>query len=103
MPFVSIGRHAMPPRAEEFKWWTLWIVSNAASISSPERFAGDTAYGVVKLVTGPWDRGIIPHIPVWNRSARCYVKFSRTDFVFRRGAQRLTPKARQWHGQLLPN
>lgn len=48
----------------------------------PERLAGDTAYGAAKLLKWLWDRGITPHIPVWDKSARADGKFSRADFVF---------------------
>jgi hypothetical protein len=48
----------------------------------PERLAGDTAYGAAKLLKWLWDRGITPHVPVWNKSARSDGKFSRADFVF---------------------
>lgn len=48
----------------------------------PERLAGDTAYGAAKLLKWLWDRGITPHVPVWDKSARSDGKFSRTDFVF---------------------
>jgi transposase len=48
----------------------------------PERLAGDTAYGAAKLLKWLWDRGITPHVPVWDKSARPDGKFSRADFVF---------------------
>ncbi len=35
----------------------------------PERLAGDTAYGAAKLLKWLWDRGITPHVPVWDKSA----------------------------------
>ena len=48
----------------------------------PERLAGDTAYGAAKLLKWLWDRGITPHVPVWDKSARSDGKFSRGDFIF---------------------
>jgi transposase len=48
----------------------------------PQRLAGDTAYGAVRLLKWLVDRGITPHIPVWDKSARSDGTFSRTDFVF---------------------
>jgi transposase len=48
----------------------------------PERLAGDTAYGAAKLLKWLWDRGITPHVPVWDKSARSDGKFSRADFAF---------------------
>jgi transposase len=48
----------------------------------PQRLAGDTAYGAVRLLKWLVDRSITPHIPVWDKSARPDGTFSRADFVF---------------------
>jgi transposase len=48
----------------------------------PQRLAGDTAYGAVRLLKWLVDRKITPHIPVWDKSARHDGTFSRADFVF---------------------
>jgi len=48
----------------------------------PQRLAGDTAYGVVRLLKWLVDRNITPHVPVWDQSARPDGTFSRADFVF---------------------
>src|SRR6516225_5809320 len=48
----------------------------------PRRLAGDTVYGAVRLLKWLADRGITPHIPVWDKSARSDGTFSRSDFVF---------------------
>jgi Transposase DDE domain len=50
----------------------------------PQRLAGDTAYGAVRLLKWLVDRNITPHIPVWDKSARSDGTFSRADFVFDR-------------------
>ena len=50
----------------------------------PQRLAGDTAYGAVRLLKWLVDRQITPHIPVWDKSARSDGTFSRADFVFDR-------------------
>jgi transposase len=50
----------------------------------PQRLAGDTVYGAVRLLKWLVDRKITPHIPVWDKSARHDGTFSRTDFVFDR-------------------
>jgi transposase len=50
----------------------------------PERLAGDTVYGAVRLLKWLVDREITPHIPVWDKSARPDGTFSRADFVFDR-------------------
>jgi transposase len=50
----------------------------------PRRLAGDTAYGAVRLLKWLVDRQILPHIPVWDKSARSDGTFSRADFAFDR-------------------
>jgi transposase len=50
----------------------------------PQRLAGDTVYGAVRLLKWLVDRQIAPHIPVWDKSARSDGTFSRADFVFDR-------------------
>jgi hypothetical protein len=50
----------------------------------PRRLAGDTAYGAARLLKWLVDRGITPHIPVWDKSARSDGTFSRADFIFDR-------------------
>jgi hypothetical protein len=49
----------------------------------PKRLAADTAYGTGKFLG--WlvnDKGITPHIPVWERSGRADGIFSRADFIW---------------------
>jgi transposase len=48
----------------------------------PQRLAGDTVYGAVRLLMWLVDRKITPHIPVWDKSARYDGTFSRADFAF---------------------
>jgi transposase len=48
----------------------------------PQRLAGDTVYGAVRLLKWLVDRKITPHVPVWDKSARHDGTFSRADFVF---------------------
>ena len=50
----------------------------------PQRLAGDTVYGAVRLLKWLVDCKITPHVPVWHRSARTDGTFSRADFVFDR-------------------
>jgi hypothetical protein len=50
----------------------------------PQRLAGDTVYGVGRLLKWLMDRTITPHVPVWDKSARTDGRFSRADFVFDR-------------------
>jgi len=49
----------------------------------PKRLAGDTAYGTAAMLA--WlvkDRGIAPHIPVFDRARREDGTFSRSDFTW---------------------
>jgi transposase len=48
----------------------------------PQRLAGDSVYGAVRLLKALVDRNITPHVPVWDKSARPNGTFSRADFVF---------------------
>src|SRR6266498_1925637 len=50
----------------------------------PQRLAGASAYGAVRLLKWLVDRKITPHIPVWDKSARQDGTFSRADFIFDR-------------------
>jgi hypothetical protein len=52
---------------------------------SPVRLAADTAYGTGKFLAFVTGAGIIPHIPVWDKSQRDDGTFSRSDFRFDRG------------------
>jgi transposase len=51
---------------------------------APERLAGDTAYGAARLLKWLWDRGITPHVPVWDKSKQTGGRFTKEDFVFDR-------------------
>jgi transposase len=49
----------------------------------PERLIGDAGYGSAEMLD--WlveDRGIEPHIPVWDKSQRTDGTFSRDDFTY---------------------
>ena len=50
----------------------------------PQRLAGDTAYGAVRLLKWLVERKITPHVPVWDKSTRHDGTFSRADFIFDR-------------------
>jgi len=53
----------------------------------PERLAADSAYGTAEMLD--WlvnTRGIEPHIPVFDKSARTDDTFSRSDFLYDAGA-----------------
>jgi hypothetical protein len=51
---------------------------------SPKRLAADTAYGTGRFLAFVTGAGIIPHIPVWDRSRRADGTFSRSEFRFDR-------------------
>ncbi|MCP4305756.1 MAG: transposase [bacterium] len=48
----------------------------------PDRLAGDTVYGAVRMLKWLMERGIEPHIPVWDKSRRADGTFSRADFAY---------------------
>ena len=48
----------------------------------PHHLAADTAYGTGKFLGWLIGKGITPHIPVWDMSAREDGTFSRADFTF---------------------
>ncbi len=55
----------------------------------PERLIGDTAYGSAELLG--WmvdDKGIEPHVPVWDKGERKDGTFGRTDFAWEAEADR---------------
>jgi transposase len=50
----------------------------------PRRLAADTAYGTGKFLRWLIGAGIMPHIPVWDKSQREDGTLSRADFTFDR-------------------
>ena len=50
----------------------------------PDRLAPDTAYGTGKFLGWLVGTGIMPQIPVWDKSNRDDGTFSRSDFTFDR-------------------
>ena len=63
---------------------------------SPERLAGDAAYGSAEMLG--WlvhERGIEPHIPVFDKSKRTDGTFSREDFTYDQPRGRLCLPGRQ--------
>jgi len=49
---------------------------------TPKRLAADTAYGTGKTLKSLMDRGIEPHVPVWDKSNETKGKFTRADFAY---------------------
>ena len=48
----------------------------------PDYLAGDVAYGTAEMLGWLVDRGIDPHIPVWDKGKRDDGTFSREDFQY---------------------
>ena len=48
----------------------------------PDRVAGDVAYGTGGTLNWLIERGIEPHIPVWERARRSKDRFSHDDFTY---------------------
>lgn len=48
----------------------------------PKRLAADTAYGSAETLKALMDRGIEPHIPVWDKSSETKGKFTKADFTY---------------------
>lgn len=48
----------------------------------PDRLAADTVYGAARTLRWLMDRGIEPHVPVWDKSVRTDGTFSRADFTY---------------------
>jgi len=49
----------------------------------PQRVSADSAYGSAEILA--WmveEKGIAPHVPVWDKSERADGSFSRAEFVF---------------------
>ena len=62
----------------------------------PERLIADTGYGSAEMLN--WlvnDRGVEPHIPVFDKSKRTDDTFSREDSVYSSTTTRATPTAAQ--------
>jgi len=54
----------------------------------PDYVAGDVAYGTAEMLGWLVDRGIDPHIPVWDKGKRDDETFSREDFEYDRQEDR---------------
>jgi len=51
----------------------------------PDHIAGDVAYGTGEMLGWLVERGITPHIPVWDKGPRKDGTFSRADFTYDQG------------------
>ena len=69
----------------------------------PERLVGDTAYGAAPMLN--WlveEKGIAPHIPVFDKSKRDDGTFSRSDFRLTGPATSTTARAESGSGPAAP-
>ena len=77
---------------------------------TPDRLAADTAYGSGKTLKSLVDRGIAPHIPVWDKSGETKGKYTKADFTYDRerdlyicpGGKSLTCTGKVDQGRILP-
>jgi hypothetical protein len=76
----------------------------------PERLAADTAYGTGRTLKSLVERGITPHIPVWDKSKETKGKFTKADFIYDPdrsryicpGGKTLTATGKVDQGRILP-
>ena len=76
----------------------------------PKRLAADTAYGSGKTLKSLMERGIEPHIPVWDKSNETKGKYTKADFTYDQdrdlyicpGDKHLTCTGRVDQGRILP-
>ena len=76
----------------------------------PQRLAADTAYGSGTTLKNLKERGIEPHIPVWDKSNETQGKFTKADFTYDKerdlyicpGGKHLTCSGRVDQGRILP-
>ena len=50
---------------------------------APQRLGGDTAYGAANLLKWLWDRGIAPHVPVWDKSKQTDGRFTKESIFMK--------------------
>jgi Transposase DDE domain len=81
--FSAIDVEATPARTYDEVAATRIMIDRTWKVfgAKPERLAADTAYGTSKMLAWLLDKGIIPHIPVWERYQRTDGMFPCTDFT----------------------
>src|SRR6476469_4570825 len=69
---IIVDVEATPARTYDEVAATRTMIERTAGVFGlkPERLAADTAYGTGKLLAWLLDRGVTPHIPVWERYER---------------------------------
>jgi hypothetical protein len=74
---VIVDVEATPARTYDEVAATRTMIDRTEQVfgAKPERLAADTAYGTGKMLVWLLDKGITPHIPVWER-------YQRTDGMF---------------------
>ena len=76
---------ATPPHRTQEVWSTKVMIERVKDRFGLEtkKLIGDTAYGTAEFLG--WmvnDKGIEPHVPVWDKGERADGTFGRSDFVF---------------------
>jgi Transposase domain (DUF772)/Transposase DDE domain len=81
---VIIDVEATPARTYDEAAATRTMIVRTEKVfgAKPERLAADTAYGTGKMLAGLLEKGITPHIPVWERYQRTDGMFPCTDFAY---------------------
>jgi transposase len=81
---VIVDVEATPARTYDEVAATRTMLDRSATTFGlkPERLTADTAYGTGKLLAWLLDKGITPHIPVWERYQPTDGMFSRLDFTY---------------------
>jgi Transposase DDE domain len=81
---VIIDVEATPARTYDEVAATRTMIDRTEKVfgAKPERLAADTAYGTGKMLAWLLDKGITPHIPVWERYQRTDGMFPCTDFAY---------------------
>jgi transposase len=81
---VIVDVEATPARTYDEVAATRTMIDRTEKVfgAKPERLAADTAYGTGKMLAWLLDKGIIPHIPVWERYQRTDGMFPCTDFTY---------------------
>jgi transposase len=81
---VIIDVEATPARTYDEVAATRTMIDRTEKVfgAKPERLAADTAYGTGKMLAWLLDKGIIPHIPVWERYQPTDGMFLCTDFTY---------------------
>jgi len=87
---VIVDVEATPARISKEVASTKVMIARTAERAGlvPKHLAADSAYGTGALLGWLVDRGIDPHIPVWDKSERSDGTLARADFTYDAGSDR---------------